>query len=162
MLKPAKNPIQQTIIVCLITLLVTFSKHGGFVLGFVLLFLIPSTVKSIYLAFVKNDRKKQRSIQMLLWAVTCLAITTHHFYLYKTAQNYSVKVSSAIVQFYKVNGSYPESADILGFDKQEMKNYGVYYSYTDNSPFLFYPATWIVFDSYVYDFNLNKWVYDPS
>jgi hypothetical protein len=39
MIKPAKRQIIQTVILCTVMLLMTFSIHAGFVLGFWLLFL---------------------------------------------------------------------------------------------------------------------------
>ncbi len=162
MLKPAKKPIQQTIILCLVTLLLTFPKHGGFMLGFVFLLLIPSLLKSFYFIFVKNKERKQRTIQTLLWAITCSTTIIHHVYLYTTTQAFAEQVSSAVISYHQKNGAYPESYEALGYNKQAMREYGLYYSYKDNKPFLYYRATWIVYDTYMFDFKNNKWGYRAS
>lgn len=162
MLKPAKKPIQQTVILCLFTLLITFPKHGGFMLGFVFLFLAPSLLKSLYFIIIKNKERKQRYIQTLLWAITCSAVIIHHVYLHETTQVFAEQVSSAIVTYHKNNGIYPETAESLGIDKQSMREFGLYYSYKDKSPFLFYRATWIIYDTYMFDFKNNKWGFQPS
>ena len=162
MLKPSKKPIRQTVILCLVTLLITFPKYGGFMLGFVFLFLMPSLLKSLYFIFIKNKEKKQRSIQTLLWVIACSISIIHHVYLYKTTQAFAEQVSNAVIMFYQKNGAYPESYETLGFDEQTMKKYGLYYSYKDQKPFLFYPATWMVYDVYMFDFKNQKWVYQAS
>jgi hypothetical protein len=162
MLKPAKKPIQQTVILCLVTLLFTFPKHGGFMLGFGLLLLAPSLLKSLYFIFIKNQERKQRSIQTFLWAVTFSTVVIHHIYLHKTTQNFAEQVSSAVVTYYLKNGLYPDSTEALGFDKQAMREHGLYYSYKDKTPFLFYRATWIIYDTYMFNFKNNKWGYQAS
>jgi len=162
MLKPAKNPIQQTAILCLVTLFLTYPKHGGFMLGFVVVILFPSLLKSLYYIFIKNKDRKQRIVQTTLWAITCSITIIHHIYLYKTTQTYAEEVSNSIVMYYQKNGDYPTSYDVIGLDKAAMREYGLYYSYKDKVPFLIYRATWIVFDTYAFNFNTKKWGYKPS
>lgn len=162
MLKPAKKPILQTITLCLAVLWITFPKHGGFMLGWFFLFLIPSSLKSLYFIFIKNKERKQRIIQTLLWAVTCTTIIIHHVYLYKSTQTFAGKVSQAVVAYHQENGEYPASYKILGFNKQTMREFGLHYSYKDKTPFLFYRATWIAYSTYTFDFKDNKWTYQGS
>ncbi|MES2673845.1 MAG: hypothetical protein V4660_06365 [Pseudomonadota bacterium] len=162
MLKPARKPIQQTVILCLCTLLVSFPKHGGFILGFISIFLMPSLVKSLYLIFFKNIERRQRAIQTLLWAITCSVVIIHHLYLYKTTQSFAKSLSTAVTQYHEKTGFYPDSAESLGFNMQALKKYRLHYSYENETPFLFYPATWIAFDAYSFNFKTNKWEFQGS
>ncbi len=157
MLKPAKKAIVQTVILCLVTLYIAFPKHAGFMMGFVLLFLIPSLIKSLYYIFIKNIEQKQRLLQTAMWVITCVVVFTHHIYLHKTTRDIAVQVSSRIVIYEQSNGLYPESIEVLGFDEQEMKPYGLSYSNYDNDPLLFYYVTWIPFESYQFDFGNKQW-----
>ncbi|RJG36917.1 hypothetical protein [Motilimonas pumila] len=162
MLKPAKKPIQQTVILCLVTLLFTLQKHGGFMLGFVLLLLAPSFLKSLYFIFVKNREREQRSIQTFLWVVSCSVVVIHHIHLHKTTQDFAEQVSSAVVTYYQQNGFYPDSAEALDFDKQALTHHGLYYSHKNGAPLLWYRATWIVYDIYMFNFNDNSWCYQAN
>ena len=162
MFNPEKKQILKTIILCLVTLLLTFPKLGGFILGFVLLFLVPSLLKSLYFIIIKNKERKQRTIQTLLWTVTCSIIIIHHVYLHKTTQNFAIKVSNSVLSYKQERGNYPESYEVLGFDKKIMREYRLYYSYKDKTPYLFYPATWIPFDTYIFNFETHRWDYQAD
>ncbi len=64
-----------------------------------------------------------------------------------------------MISYHNQYGVYPKSVDELNIDKQRVKQYGIYYSYQDNQPYLFYKATWIMFD--IYDFKTKQWSYFP-
>lgn len=159
MIKPAKKPVLQTTILCLITLLLTFPKNAGFMLGLVLLLLIPSFLKSIYYIFIKNKEQKQRSIQSTLWLVTCSAVIINHVYLHKTTRVFAEQVSDSIVAYHKLNGEYPNSVNVLNFDQRKIEKYRLHYFFKNNQPYLFYPATWIIYDTYMFNFKNNEWVF---
>lgn len=162
MLKPAKKPIKQTVILCIVTLLLTFPTHTGFMLGFVLIILAPSLLKSVYLIFIKGKDKNQRLIQTALWAATCATVIIHHAYLHISTRAFAEQVSNTIVTYHKENNTYPDAIETLGFTKQMLKNHGLAYSYKNEPPFLFYRVTWIVFDTYIFNFESNTWNYQSS
>ncbi|MBM9521238.1 hypothetical protein JWG39_15565 [Desulforhopalus vacuolatus] len=141
-------------------LLFTFPMHGGFMLGFWLLFLVPSTIKKLFTVFVKKKDQKQIFIQIVLWSISCAIILAHHVYLHKTTLHYAKSISNTVEAFYIKNGKYPKTLEYAGVKTGTDNKFQIHYYFINESqPALFYPATWIVFDTYSYDFKNKKWVY---
>ncbi len=151
-----------SLLLCLITLLFTFPKHTGFVIIFVFLFLIPwAIVNAIFMA-IKTKGRKERGVKLLLWLATCSASISHHLYLEYTTEAYALKVSNAVFTYHQNHGYYPSSLEELSFKKSITRQYGLSYSNNDGRPLLLYRATWIIFDVYTFDFEKQKWRYQPS
>lgn len=159
---PDKKAILKTVILCFVVLFLTFPRHGGFILIFFLLFLIPSIIKSLYIIFVKHQEKKLRAIQISLWVVSCVVVAAHHIYLHKTTRVYANSVSNSIEQFYSQKGVYPSSIEEVGIKKESLRKHKMYYSRDNQGPNLMYAATWIVFDTYYFDFKSKTWKYRSS
>lgn len=162
MIKPARRQIIQTVILCAVMLLMAFPVHAGFVLGFWLLFLIPLTIKSLFTILVKKEEKKQKIIQIALWSISCSIIAFHHIYLHKTSKKYANFVSNAVESFYLKNGVYPKSLVDAGINPESAKKFRVHFLNSNSQPLLMYPATWIVFSTYYYDFKIKKWLFRSS
>ncbi len=158
-----KHAIKKTVAFCLLVALFTFPKHCGFMLELVLVFLVPILLVRIFRICTRSEQRKQRIIQVILWVVTCLSVIIHHIYLYQTTQNFANRFSDAVIAYHNQHGVYPKSADELNFDKKTIKKYSIHYLYKDDKPpFLAYHATWIIFDSYHFDFKTKEWSYLPS
>ncbi len=158
-----KKAIKKTFAYCVLIALFTFPKYSGFMLGLVLIFLVPVLLVRIFRICTRSEHRKQRIIQVILWVVTCLSVVIHHIYLYQTTKNFANRFSHAVIAYHNKHGVYPKSADELNFDKQTVRKYSIHYLYKDNEqPFLVYHATWIVFDSYHFDFKTKEWEYFPD
>ena len=132
-------------------------------LGFVLIFLIPSCLRSLYVIFIKKKEKQVRCLQLLLWFIACVAVIVHHVYLYHSTRDFADKVAIEIIQYKQKHGDYPANIAEVGYKKEDFKPYWLHYSYeADEDPFLIYAATWIVFDAYIYNFETNTWKYKGS
>ncbi len=155
-----KHTIIKTLFYCLLVALFTFPKHYGFMLQFVLIFLVPVLLVRIFRIYTRSEQRKQRIIQVILWVVTCLSVVIHHIYLYETTKKFANRFSDVVIAYHNQHGVYPKSADELNFDKQKVKEYRVIYSYEDGkAPVLFYFATWMPFSSYHFDFKAKEWEY---
>jgi len=158
----AKRKITNTVIFCVITLIITMQKHAGFILGMLLIFLIPVLLQNFYFIYSKKSERKYRSIQAFLWIATCLVVIGHHVYLHKTTRTFAAEVSSAVVMHQQQHAFYPNTLEQLGFDRTELRKRSLMYSYEKNAkPILIYRATWIPFEAYHFDFDTYMWSDKP-
>ncbi|MBS9779394.1 MAG: hypothetical protein KGV51_02085 [Moraxellaceae bacterium] len=159
-----KYTIKKTFAFCLLVALFTFPKHYGFMLQFVLIFLVPVLLVRIFRICTRSEQRKQRIIQVILWVVTCLSVIIHHIYLYQTTQNFANRFSDAVIAYHNQHGVYPNSADELDIDKQLIEKYDINYNYQDNQPYLCYRSTWrnSKTEHFNFDFEDKTWGYLPS
>ncbi len=159
-----KKTVIKTLFCCLLVALFTFPKHYGFMLQFVLVFLVPVLLVRTFRICTRSEHRKQRIIQVVLWVVTCLAVIIHHIYLYETTKNFANYLSDTIVSYHIEYGVYPKSADELDIDKQLIEKYGINYNYQGNQPYLCYRSTWTnsKTEHFNFDFESETWGYLPS
>ena len=113
----------------------------------------------------RGERRRVQLTRVGILAATLIGIAALHFYYYASARaagNYAVHLLSA----YKAeHGAYPDSLEEAGW---KLGAYGgrwriVYKGNGANKdPMLMYPATWVIFDMYDYDFKTGQWVYLPD
>ncbi|MCJ8313673.1 MAG: hypothetical protein HRU38_16155 [Saccharospirillaceae bacterium] len=154
-----RHPVLNTVIACLVILVITYGKFTGFINILVIFILIPSTLKSLYFILIKQKERKQRLIKLCLWTVTILATCLHHLYLSKTSEQLANDVLSKINSYNSTTNNYPESLDIININPESTKEYYLIYSFNENSPFLYYRSTWMIYNGYQYDFDNKKWIY---
>lgn len=156
-MKPFKNTIILAIFICIFTL----SEHAGFLLGFFLVFYVVYFLVSIYKLIFKNN-KKTVIIKNLVLISIFLLIFGRHYYLHITTRNLGNEVVQIIDAYYLKNGKYPESINDVGISNYEYQGKRFFLSIRNGEPFLWYPATWIPFDTYEYDFKTKQWEFAPS
>lgn len=154
MLKPAKRSLLQTCLLCAMVVLVVMQKHSGFLLILVVLLLAPSFLRSLYDIFIKRQQVKLKAAQTLIWLMTCLGIAGVHYHLHQTAREQANQVVGALHSYRYEQGHYPQALEELRDVSAETS---LYYANEDGQPILFYRATWIVFETYFYDFNKQEW-----
>ena len=154
-----RHPVLNTVIACLAILVITYVKFTGFIIILVIIILIPSTLKSLYFILIKQKEIKQRLIKFSLWPVTILATCFHHLYLSNTSEQLANNVLSKINSYHSIYNNYPESLDIININPETTKEYNLIYSFNENSPFLYYRSTWMIYNGYQYDFENKKWIY---
>jgi hypothetical protein len=158
----ALKPFITVLAVCA-ALLFFFGRVGG---AFMLVLVSPLLgLWLAYNAYVIWRRPEKRRIQLLQISIvlaTGVAIAALHWYYAASARaagNYAL----SLVNTYKaLHGVYPDSLEDAGWKQGA---YGgrwrvTYQGYGETKdPMLMYPATWIIFDMYDYDFKTKKWTY---
>lgn len=135
---------------------------GAFIILVAIPFLGVWLLYSGYTIWRRPERRGVRAIRVSILMATVGAIAALHFYYYtaaRTAGDYALQLVSA---YKAAHGSYPDALEDAGW---KLGAYGgrwriVYQGNgKDNDPILMYPATWIIFDMYDYNFKTGKWEY---
>jgi len=86
---------------------------------------------------------------------------THAYWFYASRRD--AQMAAVTIEDYKSRtGRYPESLEAAGMPVQYGFRWRMGYSADDQKPFLFYAATYTVFDTYRYNFASHKWEYWPD
>lgn len=141
-------------------LLFTLPAHGGFLLFFFLVFLVPLFLYSGVRMYRYQHELNTRAKKLAIWMSAILVALAVNVYRYTSTRDAADDVVSKIVQYHETNGTYPSSLETLGYESKSLKaNLGMYgYSNKDGTPSFFYAVPYIVFDSYHYDFHSGEWI----
>ena len=142
-------------------LLLTVPRYGGFLLGFFLLFLIPLFLYSGVRMYRHKNELKVRGTKLAIWMAAIFVTLGVNFYRYNFTRDAANSVVAAIVKYHETSGIYPSSLEGLGYGGKSLKSsLGMYgYRKTDGQPSFFYGVPYMIFDTYRYDFDSERWVY---
>jgi energy-coupling factor transporter transmembrane protein EcfT len=155
------RPFIGTAASCAVVAFFTAQVHSGFMLIFVLPFLAIWLLYSVYVVWKHPARRITQSIKAGLWLLVVGGVLLTHWHYQKAARDAADFAASAILRYKASHGSFPKTLEAAGL-KNYRKNWGVSYFLQDDRPGLFYPATFVVFDTYWYDFQHQSWVYQPD
>ena len=159
-----RNGLVRTLVVSLIVVLLLTQKHSGFMLAFVLLFLVPWFAYSGYRCLRFPIERKLRIQKTIVWFVAVVVIVSVHLVMYRSAKSYALGVSEKIETYISSHGQCPTKLEDVGISKSTFKEHlGLGgYSCKDQRPFLFYASTYVPFETENYDFTKHEWrhVYD--
>ncbi len=150
-----------TAIGCTLMLLLTVPRHGGFLLVFFLLFLIPLSLYSGIRMYRNKSERQLRGKKLAVWSATIFVALAVNFYRYNDARDVANDVVASIVKFHDTNGTYPSSLEVLGYNSQSLRSSLGWYGYhnKDEQPSFLYGVPYMAFDSYHYDFHSGQWIY---
>ena len=155
--QPLKKPVIKTTIACAVMLLLCLPRHSGFILLFFLIFLIPLFIKR-YIVCIKDPlQKKLRISQALIWLSGILVVILVHTEMHQETRQIANKIAKTIEIYKKENGFYPSSPEEAGITQVLLHKERIFYSLSSGEPFLVYPATYIPFETYNYDFKTKEW-----
>jgi len=150
-----------TAIGCTFLLLLTVPRYGGFMMGFFLLFLIPFFLYSGDRMYRYKDERKTRGVKLAAWTAAIFVTLAVNYHEYGYARDVANDVVAALAKYHETNGSYPNSLEALGYDRESLKSsLGMYgYDNRDERPLLYYGVTYKAFDTYQYDFHSGQWIH---
>lgn len=153
-----------TCIGCAVMVFLTIHPHSGFMVIFFLIFLVPSLLYRTLRCIKFHDERKVTGLRTLAWVLSLAIIITTHYIRHITVRENANEILALVLEYKDRHKKYPENLETLGIPYKGSKNpYRIYYDPgNDNEPFMFYRATWIVFDTYHYDFESGKWIYRQS
>jgi len=159
-----RNGLVRTLIASLLVALLLTQRHCGFMLAFVLLFLIPWFAYSCYRCMRFPVERKLRVQKAFVWCVAVAVIVSVHLVMYQSAKSYALGVSEKIETHISSHGQCPTELEDVGISKSAFKEHlglGGYFC-KDQQPFLFYASTYVPFETESYDFAKHEWehVYD--
>ena len=154
------KPYISTMVACLVVAVVTAPVHGGLILVLLMPFIGIWMIVNLYRAWLHPACRCQRLLRIALWSTTICMVLVAHWRYASEAREAGQSAVRALVIFKAAQGVYPRdmaSAGIAGKSR-----WRVYYALVEGQPFLMYPATFVPFDVYTYDFNHGTWKYQPD
>lgn len=156
--------IKKAVVGCAIMLLVTMPTHAGFILVFYIPFIVIATLWNTYLIYTKPTQRRVRLIKVALWLVCFNIVFTSHAYRHTETRTAANQIIEKIEQFHTLNNRYPVNLDEVGITRRELRDkLGMaVYRAADNDPSLFYAVTYMIYDTYRYNFKTKRWEYQSS
>ena len=156
-----KKQLFVTLISAFVFVLILSQRHAGFLIIF---FAIPFVVWVLYTLHiaVKNPiLRKWNFYRIVTWCVAFLLVFTIHLHYYQVTREYGNRVAELILEYKRIHGTYPVEIEQVGIRKADLRsNLGMgSYSLNENKPSLFYAVTYIAFDVYSYNFEIQDWEY---
>ena len=153
------RPLITTIAGCGVAAAITAPVHAGFMLVFVVPILVVWLVYSAYVIWRRPARRKLQILQVALWLLVVGGVLLAHLHYYSAARSAGNTAVTAILQYKASHGVYPPSLRAAGL---QSTGWGVSYLFDHGQPVLFYPATFIVFETCSYNFERQSWEHQAS
>lgn len=153
-----------TAIGCIGMLVVTVPRHGGFLLGLFLIFLVPLFAYSGVRMVKHTNERKLRGIKLAIWMLAIGVVLGVNFYRYSATRDTANDVVSKIVEYRQMHNVYPSSLEAIGYDRRSLSEIlGMHgYSNTNGEPAFFYGVPHQIYDAYKFDFTSKQWVYSEA
>lgn len=148
------KPFIGTFALCGVTLFLTAPVHGGFLLVFVVPILAVGLLYSVYLIWKRPAVRRLQLVKIALWLLVIGAVCLAQRHYYRAARAAGNVVVASILQYKARHGVFPESLRAAGV---EATSWHIAYILKDGRPSVFYPATFVVFDTYRYNFRQHRW-----
>jgi hypothetical protein len=152
------RPFIGTIVACAIVGLLTAQMHSGFLLLLFIPFFVIWLVYSVYVIWRHPAKRMTQAIKAGLWLVVIGAVLLTHWRYAKVARDAGDAAVAEIIRYKTSHGTFPATPEAAGL-KPFSKSSRVRYFLEDGKPKLFYPATFVIFDTYWYDFEKQSWEY---
>jgi hypothetical protein len=137
--------------------------HAGFMLVFVAPIVAIWFVYAGYLAVKYPAIRETQVLRMTIWVVALFLILWVHLFRHAVTRSHANRIVAAVEQYERKHERYPMDSAAMGWSDVQIKSLlGVPggYSYQEGKPSLFYAVTYIVYDTYHYDFALKTWIFD--
>lgn len=156
-----KKKIYASLLAAGLMVLILGQKHAGFMLYVIVLPLLIWIPYSAYVMVRKPDIRALQLARVSIWIVAIALVAGIHYIRHNTTRHSAEEIVSAIDKFSAMHGHCPANLDEVGISSEQLrKKLGMSgYSCDEGTPHLFYAATYIVYDTYHYDFKRGSWEY---
>lgn len=150
-----------TVVACCVVGLFTSQRHAGFGLMFLIPFFVVWIPYSLFLIVWKPARRNTQIAKIILWGVSVSVVIAIHMHRAQEIRARADKVLALILKHKAENGAFPANLADIGWSEAPARSgrTKIFYSNKDGNPMLFYAATFIVFDTYSFDFGEDRWSY---
>lgn len=161
----AVNQKKQLYITLASSVLLTFflaHPQAGFMIYMFALPLLIWLIYSIYVVLTKPGRRKWQIIRMAVWVVSFMVVWMVHDKLKQTTRHDADDIVAAINRYKSEHGAYPDNIEMIGVSKKQLEEKlgrPSGYFYDKGKPDLYYADTFIIYQTYFYDFQKNTWVH---
>jgi len=145
-----------TIAIAAIVAFLTGAVHGGFMLVLVIPFLIVWLLRSAWTMYRHRERRRLLAGKIAIWIATILVVALLHRYYATEARAEADAAIRAVVAYKNQHGEYPKHLSEAGVNNGR---WHVGYGVDEHGPWLLYPATFVVFEVWRYNFLSERWEY---
>ncbi len=119
---------------------------------------------SLFLMVWKPARRNTQIAKIILWGVSVSVVVAVHTHRAQEIRARADKALALILKYKADTGVFPASLEDAGWSDAPGRSglAKIFYGNKDGSPMLFYAATFIVFDTYSFDFDAGTWRYDAD
>ena len=153
------RPLMTTIASCCLVALITAPVHAGFMLVCILPILAIWLLYSAFVIWRQPAKRKLQAIQVGLWFLVVGGVLIVHLHYFRAARSAGNVAVAAVLQYRASHGMFPPSLQVAGVRNA---GWGMFYELAQGKPVLFYPATFIAFDTYAYNFKRRAWEHQAS
>ncbi len=126
-----------------------------FVAPFLSIWLLYST----YIIWRRPANRTTQLVKIVLWSLTISGVLSLHWHYQRAVREAANAAVSTVLQYKAIHGSFPKTPEAAGLKDRTWR---ISYFLKNGKPYLVYPATFIVFDIYSYDFERQSWTYQPD
>ncbi len=133
-------------------------RNAGFVLPLLLPVLLLWFLRVAWVAWRQPARRRAQAIKLGVIATLVVAAWLVQAHFQRETKAQAQKVVDAVLAWHARNGSYPDNLAAVGLDEQALRrDWDVRYFNREGQRQVLYPATFTLFDSFVYDFDKPGW-----
>lgn len=148
---------------CFALLILSTQRFSG---AYAVILLLPLSIWFLYSIFVilnKPERRKSQLIRVVIWFFTASTLLTVAWYRSEATRKGANEIVIALKEHKIKSGVYPAKLEEIGKDSPLLrKELRLSYSLDEGKPTLIYYSTWVMLDSYDYDFEKSMWILYPD
>ena len=148
------------IVLCAISALILGQKGAGFMLYFLVPVMLVYMAVSAWRIRKQPQRLPELPLKMLLCLTTISSIAMLHSHYHKQARLEADLIAEKVRAYQLQHHAYPK--DLQAAQVQSTSASRTHYQYQNQTPTLFYPATFWPFEVYAYDFQQQAWQHQPD
>ena len=146
-----------------IALVMTVPVRAGFLMVLFIPFIFVTLVLNVIAIIRKPERRRLSITRVVVWLVVPMIVGIAHWYWYRASRTDANVAAAAVIRYKAQTGSWPKSLQEAGIaDPRFGKRWMLGYLPDAQRPFMVYAATFMMFDSYTYNFEENRWDYSPD
>jgi hypothetical protein len=159
------RPLIPILAVCAALVFLGARVGGAFMILTAIPFLGVWLIYSGYIIWRRHEKRRVQLMRVGILTATLVGIAALHFHYYTSARAAGDYAENMVSAYKAKHGSYPDTLEEAGWNLGP--NGGrwriVYQGNGPNKdPILMYPATWVIFDMYDYNFKSGQWAYLPD
>ncbi len=149
------------IVFCALSALILGQKGAGFMLYVLVPVMLVYMAVSAWRIRKQPQRLPELPLKMLLCLTTIICIAMVHMRYHQQARLEADKIAKQIQAYQLQHNAYPK--DLQAAQAVPTSASRAHYTLNQNQqPSLFYPATFVPFEVYAYDFQTQQWQHQPD
>jgi hypothetical protein len=141
-----------------------FSKpHAGFMMAMIAPLVLIYQLYQLAMHWKTPEQRRKHLSAIVMIVLACIVVVAARAHHHNKARSIADKVAQEVIQFNASHGRFPVNMAEMGIpDFPKKLSYRPSYSIHDGKPMLFYAATFVVFEAWIFDFPSRAWIYRPD